>query len=83
MPLTSPQWSPSFEVQWSGSDAGAGVADYTVFVSANGGPFTAWLTNTTAASARFDGAFGNTYAFFSLARDLVGHVEGSRRLRQP
>jgi hypothetical protein len=77
-PFAGPQWSPSFDVHWSGADSGSGIADYTVFVSENGGPFTPWLTHTTATSSPFVGTAGHTYAFFSVARDLVGHVEGPK-----
>jgi len=77
-PLSSPQSSPSFGVQWSGTDVGSGVADYTVFVSVNGGPFSPWLSNTTATSGTYHGAPGNTYGFFTVARDGVGLVEAAK-----
>ena len=39
LPSTTP--TPSFTVSWSGSDgAGPGIADYNVYVSDDGGPFT-------------------------------------------
>jgi hypothetical protein len=57
---------------------GAGVQGTTVYVSDNGGPFTAWLTNTTAASATFTGTVGHTYGFYSIAGDLVGNVEAAK-----
>lgn len=40
---------------------GAGVQDFTVYVSDNSGPFTAWLTNTTATQATYTGIAGHTY----------------------
>jgi hypothetical protein len=46
-----------------------------VYSSDDGGAFTAWLTNTAATSALFTGASGHTYAFYSVARDLIGNVE--------
>ena len=64
-----------FEVQWSGSDATAGVAYYTIFVSENGGQFTPWLVNTTATSALFEGRPGTTYTFYSVAEDGAGNRE--------
>jgi len=76
-PLAPTQTSVSFPVQWSGTDFGAGIADYTIFVSEDGGPFSAFLTNTTQTSATFTGKTGKTYSFFSTARDLVGNVEGA------
>jgi hypothetical protein len=71
----SAQSLPSISLQWVGTDVGAGVQDFTIFVSDNGSPFTPFLTNTTASSASFSGQPGHTYAFFSTARDLVGNVE--------
>jgi hypothetical protein len=67
-------------VSWSGSDdadgtPGSGVASFDIFVSDNGGPFTLWLDDTTATSAVFPAQEGHTYAFYSVAKDNVGHVE--------
>ena len=33
IPLTSTQKTSSFNVEWSGSDQGAGIKDYTIWVS--------------------------------------------------
>jgi hypothetical protein len=65
----------NFTVQWSGNDIGAGIQDYTIYASDNGGAFTAWQTNTTSTSAVFNGQVGHSYGFYSIARDLVGNVE--------
>jgi hypothetical protein len=73
--LPSNESSPTFTVQWSGTDLGAGIQDFSIFVSDNGGPFTPFQTNTTATSATFTGVLGHTYRFYSIARDLVGNVE--------
>jgi S-layer homology domain len=78
VPLPTLRLSTSFPVQWSGTDVGAGIQDYTVYVSDSGGPFTAWLTNTTANQGTFLGEDGHSYAFYSIARDLVGNVEGPK-----
>lgn len=40
--LPSTQQLRNFEVNWAGTDEGAGVKDYTIFVSENDGPFTVW-----------------------------------------
>jgi hypothetical protein len=74
-PLAAAQTSSDFEVRWSGTDAGAGVQSYTIYVSENGGPFRKWLTGTTATSALFAGRAGRTYAFYSLAKDNAGNEE--------
>jgi len=75
LPLAATQNSSSFEVRWSGTDSGSGVQTYTIFVSENGGPFTAFLNNTTATSATFHGQPNTTYAFYSVARDETGNRE--------
>ena len=75
-----PSFEPptGFTVTWSGSDLGAGLKDFTVYVSDNGGPFTTWLSNTASTSAMFTGQLGHTYGFYSIARDLVGNVEAAK-----
>ncbi|HEX6623132.1 MAG TPA: hypothetical protein VF064_05430 [Pyrinomonadaceae bacterium] len=77
-PLGAAQSSESFTVQWSGADAHSGVANFSVFVSEDGGPFQPWLRNTTETSAVFAGRQGKTYGFYSLARDNTGNVEGAK-----
>ena len=69
--------STQFDVSWSGLDAvnGSAISSYTVFVSDNDGPFTAWLTNTTLIAAPFVGRDGHTYAFYSVATDNAGNVQ--------
>ncbi len=76
LPVTSP--AAGFTVNWSGTDVGSGIQDFTIYVSDNGGPFTAWLTNTTAMSASFTGQLGHSYSFYSIARDLVGNIESPK-----
>ena len=73
--LAASQTSPTFTVQWTGTDSGAGIGSYTVFVSENGGPFTPFVSDTSNTSAQFTGQMGKTYAFYSIARDLVGNEE--------
>jgi hypothetical protein len=70
--------SANFTVGWRGSDSGSGIRDFTVFASDNGGPFSAWLVNATASSATFFGQWSHTYAFYSIARDLVGNIEATK-----
>lgn len=68
---------PEFAVSWSGDDdaGGAGIVSYDIYVSDNGGPFGVWLGATTLTEETFSGENGHTYAFYSIARDGVGHVE--------
>ena len=77
-PLAPTQTSASFLVEWSGTDEGAGIRDYTIYVSDNGGSFTPWLFQTPDTSATFTGMAGHTYAFYSLARDLTGNMEETK-----
>ncbi len=64
-----------FDVTWSGTDLGSGVASYHVYVSDNGGPYLLWLSHTTDTTASYLGAPGHTYAFYTVAHDNVGNVE--------
>lgn len=80
--LPSTEGSYGLPVQWSGADVGAGIQDFTIYVSDNGGPFTAWLTNTTATQGTYTGVGGHTYAFYSIARDLVGNVEAAKTVAE-
>jgi RHS repeat-associated protein len=67
----------NFNVSWGGVDdtGGSGIATYTIYVSANGTPFVAWLTNTNTTSGTFVGSPGYTYSFYSVATDNVGNVQ--------
>lgn len=72
----------SFPVSWAGSDIGAGIQDFTVYVSDGGGPFAIWQQDTSATSAVFAGQFGHAYSFYSIARDLVGNVEAAKSVAE-
>jgi pimeloyl-ACP methyl ester carboxylesterase len=69
----------TFTLSWAGSDntGGSGLASYSIYVSDDGGPFTALLTNTTLTSTTFTGANGQTYGFYSVATDNVGNVQAT------
>jgi uncharacterized repeat protein (TIGR01451 family) len=68
---------PGFIVSWSGTDdaGGSGIANYSVFVSDNGGAFSAFQTNTTQLSSIFNGVVGHIYGFYSIATDRAGSHE--------
>ena len=71
--------SASFNVRWSGLDIGGpGIQNYTIYVSDNGGPFTPWLTRTTATQGAFIGVSGHSYGFYSIAQDAAGNVEAPK-----
>jgi len=66
-----------FNVNWSGADAGgSGIATFDVFVSVDGAAFTLWRDDTQSVSDQYVGEVGHIYAFYSVATDNVGHVEG-------
>jgi hypothetical protein len=73
--LSPTQSQVRFPVAWSGSDGESGVQSYTVLVSDNGGPFVPWVEYTSALADSFDGQYGHTYRFYSIARDLAGNIE--------
>jgi hypothetical protein len=67
---------PTFTLAWSGTDVGGpGIATYDIFVSDNGGPFTAFLTGTIQTSATYSGLAGHSYSFYSVATDSDGNRE--------
>ncbi len=76
--LPTSQSRLSFPVQWSGTDTGAGIQSFTVYVSDNNGPFTTFQANATSTSATFTGQRNHTYGFYSVASDLVGNVEAAK-----
>jgi hypothetical protein len=73
--LAPTQSQPSFQVQWSGTDTGSGILNYTIFVSENGGPYTEWVFGTPDTSRTFTGTQGRSYCFYSVARDGAYNIE--------
>jgi RHS repeat-associated protein len=67
----------TFQIQWSGQDdpGGVGIADYTIYASADGTNYVPWLQTGSSGFASFRGTPGNTYFFYSIARDLVGNAQ--------
>ena len=78
-PLPAAAAGPEFQVSWTGTDDtdGVGIWLYDVFVSTDGSGYVPWLLDRENTSAVFAGAPGHTYAFYSLARDYVGHLEAA------
>ncbi len=76
-PLPATTTSKTFTVSWTGSpgQGSTSIASYEIFVSEDGGKYTPFLTSTTHTSASFTGAYGHTYAFFSVATDNFGSVQ--------
>ena len=75
-PLPTVIVADTYVVEWSGTDepAGSGIAAYDLYVSVDGGPPSLLLT-ASDTSVSLGGEEGRSYAFFTVARDNVGHVE--------
>lgn len=71
LPANSPTL---FGVVWSGATVvgDSGSITFDIYVSDDGGPFTAWQTHTTATTALYNGVLGHTYSFYSIATDTAG-----------
>lgn len=69
------QGGQAFNISWSGSDGGAGISNYDIYLAVNDGPFLLWQKSTPASEGRFVGHPDSTYSFFSVAHDAVGNSE--------
>jgi subtilase family serine protease len=71
--------TPAFNVSWAGQDdtGGSGIAGFDIFVSDNGGAYSAWLTGTTQTSATYQGVGNHNYNFYSVAIDKAGNREAA------
>jgi len=72
-PLAAASRDEGIWVEWGGWDE-TGIASYDVQVSVNGGPWTDWLTGTTASGEVYLAAHGQTVAFRARARDRKGNL---------
>ena len=64
---------------WEGQDELAGVNQFDIYVSTNGGPFELWLDGTEERSGTFHGAHGNLYAFYSVGIDRCQNRENAHK----
>lgn len=62
------------KVSWKGTDKGAGIKQFRIYVSVDGKKFKLWI-KTKKKSAKYKFKSGHTYAFYSVATDKVGHTE--------
>ena len=74
LPSTEPA---VFPLAWSGTDAGSGVAQYSIYVSDNKGPFQLWQLES-GTSDTYNGTLGHSYAFYSIAEDFAGNIEAAK-----
>jgi uncharacterized repeat protein (TIGR03803 family) len=77
--ISSPQDSAHIHLSWSGADGvtGSGIDTFNIFVSVDGGSYSELLHQTADTSASFDGLYGHTYSFYSVATDHAGNVEAA------
>jgi hypothetical protein len=73
-PASTWELDTSVPVSWSGTDDGAGVADYDVLrqsaaYNASLGSWADWMTGTSATSGTYSGTYGTSYCFRSRATD--------------
>ena len=73
--LAERQDSTVFQIDWSGSDVGAGVGTYSLYVSRGEDPFELYGDDLTETSTLFVGEIGYWYRFFVVAEDVVGNRE--------
>ena len=71
--------SHTFDVAWTGSDAGSGLAGIELFFARDGGAFEMlpggpWTSSPIAFDASQHGGDG-MFAFYTLGTDALGHVE--------
>jgi RHS repeat-associated protein len=75
--VLTPKENQDFTVKWTGDDhKGSGIATFDVYMSINNAAFTKWQSATTVTQAAITGATPHdTYAFYVVATDNLGHVE--------
>lgn len=67
----------TIRVFWTGADdpPGCGIKDYALYVSVNNGPFALYKKVITGTDTIYLGIPGNTYCFYTQARDHTGNQE--------
>lgn len=73
--LPDTTYSATFQVNWSGSDMGAGIRYYRLYFSEDGGPYEAGSLATADTFATFTGTPGSTYDFYTIAVDTAMNEE--------
>ena len=74
--LNTPISTSSFPVSWTASGSPNDLKDFTVYVSEDGAPYSAWKVNTMSTTDIYvPHPGGHNYYFYSVARDLSGNIE--------
>ena len=74
--LNTPISTSSFPVSWTASGSPNDLKDFTIYVSEDGAPYSAWKVNTISTTDTYvPHPGGHNYYFYSVARDLSGNIE--------
>jgi len=74
--LNTPISTSSFPVSWQATGSPNDLRDFTIYVSEDGAPYSAWKLNTTTISDTYvPRPGGHSYYFYSVARDQSGNIE--------
>lgn len=70
---------PSIPLSWSGTDDsnGSGLKSFDIFAAENGGAFLPVVTGSTENGIVFNGKYGRSYRFYSVAQDNAGNIESA------
>ncbi|MEL6865389.1 MAG: T9SS type A sorting domain-containing protein [Bacteroidota bacterium] len=72
-----------YQLSWSGTDIGAGIASYDLYRSANGQSFSPYLQDYVDTIYLFEGSPDSSYRFFVLSKDHVGNSEALKFSAEP
>jgi RNAse (barnase) inhibitor barstar len=76
-PLSATTDATEFLVSWSGTDVGSALANYTIYVSDNGGAYASWKRDTQLTEEVYKGVAGHSYKFYSVATDNAGNTQAT------
>lgn len=65
-----------FDVSWSGSDSGSGIANDTVYVSDDGSAYVTWQSNVAATRGVYTGVSG--HSLYVHATDGASNSEAAK-----
>lgn len=75
-PLAPVQSDTAFTIEWAGSDNLSGIESYNIYVAQNSGDYQLWKQfDALTDSVQYQGWYGNSYAFYSIAIDSAGNRE--------
>ena len=68
---------PAIQINWAGGDDpnGSGLKGFDVLASENGGTFVPFIAGSDQTNGVFNGKWGRTYRYYSVASDNAGNIE--------